>query len=115
MNILLLLILKIIVSAAFLAAGVAKLMKAKPLVDQFHDFHLPLEIMYLVAVAEIIGVAVLWYGPLSLWAFASLGCLMLGAIKNHIAAKHSWGSFVPAVVLLALCVAGTSMVYWLHH
>ncbi|MDF7826752.1 DoxX family protein [Pontiellaceae bacterium B12227] len=114
MNTLLLLILKIAVSVAFLSTGVAKLMKARPMVNQFHEFRLPLEIMYLIGVLEVVGAAALWYAPMSLWVFSCLGCLMAGAIKSHFDAKHAIGSMLPSVILLGLCIAGALLDGWLN-
>lgn len=113
MNMVILLMLKVVVSVAFLAAGVAKLMKAKPLVAQFHDFRLPLEVMSFIGVAEILGVVALWFDVLTLWAFSGLACLMLGALKRHADARHPAKNFIPAAVLFALCFAGILMVNWL--
>jgi uncharacterized membrane protein YphA (DoxX/SURF4 family) len=115
MNTMILLVLKGVVSLVFLSAGIAKLLRVKPQAVQFHEFHLPVEIMILIGVVEVVGALAIWYEPLSLWAFAGLGCLMLGAIKNHITAKHSLVNSLPAALLLVLCISGTMMVYWLHH
>lgn len=113
MNLILLAVLKVFVSAAFLVAGVAKLAKARPLVAQFHDFRLPLEIMYLIGVVEILGAVALWVDFLTLWAFSGLACLMLGAVKNHINAKHGLSRHIPPAVLFGLCVAGALLFNWL--
>ena len=114
MNELLIVVLRIVITVAFLSSGIAKLMKAEPLVKQFHEFHLPIEIMYLVGVAEILGAIGLWFDFLEIWAYSCLGCLMLGAIKNHVQAKHSVSKLVPSTVLLGLCVAGVLYVNWLR-
>jgi uncharacterized membrane protein YphA (DoxX/SURF4 family) len=114
MNEVLIVVLRIAASVLFLAAGVAKLMKAKPFVAQFRDFHLPPEIMYLVAFSEIVAVICLWIGPLEIWGYFSLGCLMLGAMKSHIVAKHSFGKLIPSLLLFGVCVAGVLYVNWLR-
>lgn len=88
MNAMLLIVLKALASLAYLLAGGAKLMKAKPLVEEFHDFRLPLEIMYFIGVVETLGAIALWFEFLEVWAFSGLACLMLRAMKNHVAAKH---------------------------
>ncbi len=75
MNMLLLMILRIITSLAVIIAGGAKLMRAKPLVAQFYDFHFSLEIMYLIGAVEIVGALALWIPGLTLWAFSGLVCL----------------------------------------
>jgi putative oxidoreductase len=109
----LLIVLKVVASLAFLAAGVAKLAKAKPLVEQFHDFRLPLEIMYFIGVIELLGAIALWFDVLTLWVFSGLACLMAGALKSHITAKHSVASLLPAAVLLCLCVGAALLANWL--
>lgn len=114
MNGWILLALKVLVTAAFLAAGVAKLLRAKPLVDQFHEFRLPLEIMTLIGVLEVAGAVAVWFPMLTLWAFSGLACLMLGAMKSHFAVKHPFSSFAPSAVLFALCVAGALMENWMN-
>ncbi len=114
MNTLILLVLMIVISGAFFLAGVAKLMKAAPLVKQFHEFKLPLEIMYLIGVLEILGAIAIWVDFLTLWAFSCLGLLMLGAIKNHVVAKHSIPMLLPSVVLFGLSAAGAVMFNWLN-
>jgi uncharacterized membrane protein YphA (DoxX/SURF4 family) len=113
MNAVLLIVLKAVISLAFIFAGGAKLMKAKPLVDQFHDFHLPLEIMYLIGALEVLGAIALWVPWLTVWAFSGLACLMLGAIKSHYCAKHSVASMIPSAVLFCLCVGSALFVSWL--
>lgn len=109
----LLLVLKIVLSAVFACAGIAKLIRAKPLVAQFHDFHLPLEIMTFIGILELLGAAVLWYEPISFWVLASLACLMVGAVKSHIAAKHPVSRLLPAGVLFGLCAWAAALAHWL--
>lgn len=114
MNTIILLVLKVIVSVVFFLAGGAKLIRAKPLVAQFHEFKLPLEIMYLVGVVEIIGAVAIWIDFLTLWAFSGLGLLMLGAMKNHFVAGHPFVRYIPAAVLFLLCSGGALMFNWLQ-
>lgn len=113
MNTMLLLVIKVVASLAFSAAGIAKLFKAKPLVDQFHEFRLPLEIMYFIGVLEILGAIALWFEMLTVWVFSLLACLMFGALKSHFGAKHPFSSYLPAFVLLCLCIAGALLANWL--
>lgn len=108
-----LLVLKIVLSMAFLAAGIAKLAKSKPLVEQFHDFHLPLEIMYFIGAVEIAGAVLLWVPMLTVWVLAALACLMLGAAKSHIGAKHGITKLLPALGLFGLCVWAAGLAHWL--
>jgi len=114
MNALILLTLKIAVSVAFFAAGLAKLVKAKPIVEQFHEFRLPKEIMVLIGAAEVLGAVAIWIDFLTLWAFSCLGLMMLGAVKSHVVAKHSVVKILPSVVLFILCAGGALMFNWLN-
>ncbi|VGO22634.1 DoxX family protein [Pontiella sulfatireligans] len=113
MNMLILTIVKVVACLAFIADGGAKLMKSKPLVEQFHDFRLPLEIMYFIGIIEILGGIALWMEILDVWAFSGLACLMLGAMKSHIVAKHRFFHLLPAAVLFCLCVSGALLANWL--
>jgi uncharacterized membrane protein YphA (DoxX/SURF4 family) len=97
-------VLKILLSAAFLLAGGAKLAGAKPLADQFREFGLPAWTMPLVGVLEVAGASGLWFGPVSLWAALGLAGLMLGALANHAKARHPFSKSVPSAVLLLLSV-----------
>jgi uncharacterized membrane protein YphA (DoxX/SURF4 family) len=114
MNEVLILFLRVVTSVSFLVSGAAKLVRSRRSVAQFKDFHLPPEIMYLVGTAEIAGVIGLWFGVLELWAYSCLGCLMLGALKSHIQAKHRIVKLLPALVLFVMCVAGALYVNWLR-
>jgi len=95
-------ILKLIVGFAFALAGGAKLAGAKPLADQFEEFGLPQFMMYLVGVLELAGAIGLFVDPLSSWAVLGLAGLMLGAIGNHVKAKHKFGKMAPSLLLLVL-------------
>jgi uncharacterized membrane protein YphA (DoxX/SURF4 family) len=101
-----LLVLKVAACVSFVLAGGAKLARMKALVDQFHDFKLPPEIMYFIGVVEVLAAVCLWIELLTLWAFSGLACLMVGAMMNHFKAKHPLKSYLPALALLCLCVAG---------
>lgn len=98
-----LLVLKLAGAAAFLLAGGAKLAGAKPLADQFEEFGLSTRMMRLVGSLEVAGAIGLLLGPLAFWSALGLACLMLGAVANHLKARHPLAKSAPAVVLLVLC------------
>ncbi len=104
-------ILRIIVAVAFLLAGGAKLAGAKPLADQFEEFGLPRFMMYLVGVLEIAGAVGLFILPLAVWAALGLSALMLGAIANHIKAKHKFDKMAPSLGLLIMTGILAVMMY----
>ena len=105
-----LLILKGILTVAFLMAGGAKLAGAKPLADQFREFGLPLWAMRLVGVLEVAGAIGLWVEPFPMWAAAGLAGLMAGAVANHLKARHSFSKIAPSLVLGVLC----AIALWCH-
>jgi hypothetical protein len=97
-----LLALKGILTAAFLVAGGAKLAGAKPLADQFREFGLSLGLMRIIGVLEVAGAVGLWVKPFPVWAAVGLAALMIGAIVNHLKAKHPFAKSAPSLVLLVL-------------
>ncbi|MGB1253188.1 MAG: DoxX family protein, partial [Candidatus Promineifilaceae bacterium] len=62
------LVLKIIIAIGFLLAGSAKLLSAKPIVEQFEEFGLAPWMMYAVGTLEVAGVIGLFIEPLTFWA-----------------------------------------------
>jgi uncharacterized membrane protein YphA (DoxX/SURF4 family) len=110
-----LLILKGLLSAAFLLAGGAKLAGAKPLADQFREFGLPAWTMPLVGALEVAGASGLWLEPFAGWAALGLAGLMLGALANHAKARHPISKFAPAAVLLLLCLLSAGGTFQSNH
>ncbi len=94
--------LKIFVAVAFFAAGGAKLATAKPLLDQFREFGLPRVAMYVVGALEIAGAIGLFVEGVAPWAALGLTALMVGAVANHLKAKHAFGKCAPSAVLAVL-------------
>lgn len=96
------LVLKIVLAAAFIVAGGAKLAGAEPLRVQFEEFGLPAWAMFTVGMLEVAGAVGLWPSVTSFWAALCLALLMLGAIANHLKAQHPFAKTAPACVLLVL-------------
>ena len=103
-----LLILKGLLSVAFLLAGGAKLAGAKPLADQFCEFGLPLWSMRVIGALELVGA--IWVEPYPFWAALGLAGLMVGAVVNHVKARHSISQVAPSALLLILCLVVAGMV-----
>ncbi|HUU96290.1 MAG TPA: DoxX family protein [Phycisphaerae bacterium] len=57
------LVLKIILSVLVGLAGVAKLVGAKPMAEQFEEFGLPRVVMYVVGVLEVTAAIAIQLGP----------------------------------------------------
>ena len=94
--------LKILLALAFALAGVAKLAGVRPLAEQFREFGLPRPIMLLVGLLELAGAAGLFVDRLTIWAALGLAGLMVGAVGNHVKAKHGLSKTAPSLLLLIL-------------
>ena len=94
--------LGIALSALFLAAGIAKLLRATPLKVQFEEFGLPASLMSLVGAAEVAGALGLQIDRLRIPAALGLALLMAGAVANHLKVKHPVGKLLPSAMLLLL-------------
>lgn len=98
----LMVILNYILTTAFVLAGAAKIFKAKPMVDQFKEFGLPVSMTILIGILEVLGAAGLHFPSLSLYAAIGLLLLMFGAIANHLKVKHPISKVAPSGILLIL-------------
>jgi uncharacterized membrane protein len=92
-------IFRIILTAAFVLVGGAKLIQAKPLKEQFNEFGLPGFFLTLIGLFEIIGAIGLQFNDLSAAAASGLLVLVLLAMYNHYKVKHHFPSFIPALAL----------------
>lgn len=82
-------------------AGIAKLLGAQPIVEQFDEFGLPPVAMYAVGATEV-AIAVGLHTSAVLYA-ALLGIpMMLGAIGFHVKVSHPPSQSAPAVLVLLL-------------
>jgi putative oxidoreductase len=85
------------------AAGLAKLAGVPYVHSSFPKLGLPAWFGYFVGVCEVLGPIALFIRPLSAWAAAGLGFIMIGATYYH-AMYTPIIQAVPAFVLLILCV-----------
>lgn len=97
-------VLKYILTVAFILAGGAKIFKAKPMVDQFKEFGLPANMTILIGALEVFGAIGLQISALSFYASIGLLLLMFGAIGNHLKVKHPISKLLPSIILLILLV-----------
>ncbi|QDT03674.1 DoxX [Rubripirellula lacrimiformis] len=104
-------VLEIIISGAFLYAGVSKLWGAPSLADQFDDFRLPRFMMYVIGSLEIIGSIGLFVEPLTLWAAVGLAALMALAVASHIKARHTFDKIAPSLSLMILATMLAAIIY----
>lgn len=83
-------------------AGLAKLLRAKPIAEQFEEFALDPRAMIVVGGLEVLGGIGLLISSLTLYAAVGLALLMLGAVANHLKVKHPTSKLAPSAVLLIL-------------
>lgn len=92
-------ILKVFLTIVFMIAGGAKLMKYKPLKEQFDEFGLKGNYILLVGILEIVGAIGLQISLVSIYAAIGLFLTTLGALFNHFKVRHPFTSYLPAMVL----------------
>lgn len=78
-------------SLFFVQSGIQKLVGTEQMVDLFHEFGFPGWFRVVVGTLEIMGAALLAIRRLTLYAAASLGVLMIGAVATEITAGHGIG------------------------
>ena len=102
-------ILQVLLGLAFLGAGGQKLAASEEMVNDFERFGYPRWFLYATGAVEITGAIGMLAGifvPLvgalaGMW----LAAVMLGALFTHLRTKDSASKMVPALVLLVLVLA----------
>ena len=93
----LLLAIKILVSVAFLGAGLSKLAGVEMMVATYEEIGFGQWFRYLTGVIEVGSVILLWLGSKQVFGAVLLVCTMLGAVLTHYFILGP--SAVPAIVL----------------
>ena len=93
----LLLAIKILVSVAFLGAGLSKLAGVEMMVNTYEEIDFGQWFRYLTGVIEVGSVILLWLGSKQVFGAVLLVCTMLGAVLTHYFILGP--SAVPAIVL----------------
>lgn len=96
-------VLQLLLAAAFLAAASAKLAGVPMMVESFEQIGLGQGFRYVTAIVEIIGAVALLAPHVTALGALWLAATMTGAALAHVVRLHT--SPVPALVLLALCLA----------
>lgn len=96
-------ILRLLLGAAFLAAGGAKLAGVPMMVQTFEGIGIGQWFRYLTGAIEVAGAVMLFLPATRILGAAALACTMLGAILTHLVIIG--GTAVPAGVLLVLLLA----------
>lgn len=92
-------VIAVLLSLAFLMAGISKLTGDHELVLNFQNWGFPIAFMYVVGALEITGAIGLLIKKLRGLAAVGLIFLMMGAIGTHILNSEA---FIPPLVLLLL-------------
>tara|TARA_E500000178_G_scaffold167311_1_gene166719 strand:- start:2450 stop:2824 length:375 start_codon:yes stop_codon:yes gene_type:complete len=101
-------ILRILLSAAFLAAGTQKLIGAEMMVVVYDQIGAGQWFRIVTGIVEVGGAILLWIPSIQILGALLLGATMVGAILAHLLILGP--SSLPALVLGVMCVA----VIWLH-
>ena len=99
---------RVLLTAAFAAAGLAKLAGAAMMVQTFEAIGLGQWFRYVTGLIELGGAVLLWVPGMARIAAAALVVTMIGAVVAHLAILGP--SAVPALVLGALA----AFVLWVH-
>ena len=102
-------IVKALLTFAFVAAGAAKLIGAPMMVETFDAIGMGQWFRYLTGVIEVGGAVLLWVSRRQAWGAALLGATMVGAVLAHLVVLSA-ASAAPAVVLGLL----SAFVLWSH-
>ncbi|RUS46254.1 DoxX family protein [Cohnella sp. AR92] len=104
-------VLQIMLSAAFLVGGLSKLAGAKPQLINFKRWRLPPSMRMATGAVEMLGAALMllgiWTHGFAAWGGILLGGTMIGAIFVHFRAQDKISLWVPAIVFLCVSLAVT--------
>ncbi len=101
-------VLQVVGAAAFLAAGIAKLVGAAPMVQLFDTIGVGQWFRYITGVIEVGGALLMLIPAAAVLGAVLLACTMVGAILTHIFILHT-NPAAPAALLILV-----SAVLWLR-
>ena len=90
----------------FMAAGLAKLAAPAAAQRTFTNWGFPDWFHLLVGSLEIIGAAMLVFGPTTTFAAALLGGMMLGAVATHLVHQEFAPALLPGALVLPIACVG---------
>ena len=93
-----LIIVKVLLTLAFLAAGIGKLIGAPMMVETFDTIGLGQWFRYVTGIVEVGGAVLLWVPRRLSWGAALLGATMVGAVLAHVVLLGI-DTVLPSVVL----------------
>jgi putative oxidoreductase len=98
-----LLVIKGLLTLAFLGAGLSKLFGVQMLVDEFALIGIGQWFRYATGIIEVAAAILLWVPGMTFLGAGLMTCVCIGAIIAHIAILGT-ATMAPAVVLLVLAV-----------
>jgi putative oxidoreductase len=96
-------VLRLLLAALFIVAGVMKLSATEFEVHGFAHFGYASWFMYLIGVLELAGGLGLLMRRSAGWAALAMVVVMIGAVASHLNAGDGPAMFTPACVVLLLC------------
>jgi putative oxidoreductase len=96
------LVLRLLLSLAFLAAGAQKLIGAEMMVDVYNQIGVGQWFRIVTGLVEVGGAIILWLPAMQFFGAALLGVTMIGAVLAHVLVLGP--SALPAIILGVLCL-----------
>jgi DoxX. len=104
-------VLQILLIAAFLVGGLSKLAGAKPQMINFKRWRLPPWMRLVTGGVELAGAAMMllgiWTHGFAAWGGILLAGTMIGAMFVHFRVQDKFSQWVPAIVFLCVSLAVT--------
>ena len=94
----------VLLSLAFLGAGIMKLTGAEDMRQGFENWGYPIFFMYIIGICEVAGAVGLWLRRFSFAAKICFIILMAGAVLTHLA-FDTFQDAVPPIILIILTAA----------
>lgn len=94
-------VITVLLSLAFLGAGIMKLTGAEDMRQGFENWSYPIFFMYIIGICEVAGAIGLWLRRFSFAAKICFIILMAGAMLTHLA-FDTFQDAVPPIILIIL-------------
>ena len=102
-------VLTVLLTLAFLGAGIMKLTGAEQMSQDFEKWGYPIFFMYVIGLCEVAGAIGFWLRRFSYAAKVCILLLMAGAVLTHLVFDTFQEAMAPIVLIILTAVA-----LWLH-
>jgi len=102
-------VITVLLSLAFLGAGIMKLTGAEDLRQGFENWGYPIFFMYIIGICEVAGAIGLWLRRFSFAAKICFIILMAGAVLTHLVFDTFQEAMAPIILIIL-----TAVTLWLH-